>query len=135
MFQSYGDNNRTNTLRIPRGGGRVELRLADPMCNPYLGAALVLSAGMEGIRQELDPGEPKTENMYLKSPEELDMLGVSVLPRTLSEAVEAFAADPLGKQVFGEAMFNSWTTNKRAEWMDYLNHVSDWERNRYLTFY
>jgi len=135
VFQCYGDNNRTNTLRIPRGGGRVELRLADPMCNPYLGGALVLAAGLEGIREDLDPGEPHTENMYLKSEAELAEIGVNMLPRTLIEAVEAFAADPLGKSVFGEEMFNAWVEFKRDEWMSYLNHVSDWEQSRYLTFY
>ena len=135
VFQCYGDNNRTNTLRIPRGGGRIELRLADPMCNPYLAGALVLAAGLEGIRQQLDPGEPHTENMYLKSESELAAAGVRMLPRTLSEAVEAFAEDALGRQVFGEEMFDAWVTYKRDEWLSYLNHVSDWEQARYLTFY
>ena len=135
VFQCYGDNNRTNTLRIPRDGGRIELRLADPMCNPYLGGALVLAAGLEGIRQQRDPGEPHTENMYLKSESELAAAGVRMLPRTLSEAVEAFAEDALGKQVFGEDMFDAWVTYKRDEWLSYLNHVSDWEQARYLTFY
>ena len=60
VFCSYGDNNRTNTLRIPRGGGRVELRVADPSCNPYLGAALILAAGLEGVREGLDPGCPSS---------------------------------------------------------------------------
>ena len=135
VFQSYGDNNRTNTLRIPRDGGRVELRLADPMCNPYLGAAMVLAAGLEGIRDQLDPGEPQRENMYLKSEQELAHLGIGLLPRTLQEAVDAFAADPLGKRVFGEEMFDAWVGYKRDEWLSYLNHVSDWEQQRYLSFY
>ena len=135
VFQSYGDNNRTNTLRIPLGGGRVELRLADPMCNPYLGSALVLAAGLEGIKENMDPGEPQRENMYLKNEEELKALGVSMLPRTLSEAVEAFAADPLSKATFGDEMFDAWVEFKRDEWLNYLNHVSEWEQNRYQLFY
>ncbi len=135
VFQCYGGNNRTNTLRIPRGGGRIELRLADPMCNPYLGGAFVLAAGLEGIRQNLDPGEPHSENMYLKSEAELAEIGVNLLPRTLHEAVEMFAADPLSRQVFGDKMFDAWVNFKRDEWMTYLKHVSEWERDRYLTFY
>ncbi len=71
IWACYGNNNRTNTLRIPLDGGRVELRTADNSCIPYLGAALVLAAGLEGISQNMDPGEPHTENMYLKSEEEL----------------------------------------------------------------
>ena len=135
VYCSYGNNNRTNTLRIPSGGGRVELRLADPMCNPYLASAFVLAAGLEGIRDNLDPGEPHLENLYTKSQQELDILGVKWLPRTLIEAVDAFAENPLAKSVFGDAMFDSWVSFKRDEWFSYLNHVSDWERDRYLTFY
>jgi len=135
IFVCYGNNNRTNALRIPLAGGRVELRAADSICNPYLGAAMVFAAGLEGIEQELDPGEPNTDNMYLKSQAELDAMGITMLPRTLSEAVEAFAADPLSKEVFGEAMYDSWLSYKRTEWLTYLNHVSDWEMNRYLEFF
>lgn len=132
VFQCYGNNNRTNTLRIPLGGGRVELRAADSACNPYLGSALVLAAGLEGIRDELDPGEPHSENMYLKSEAELEKLGIEVLPRTLAEALDAFEASDLARSVFGEEMFRAWLGYKRQEWMSYLNHVSDWEHSRYL---
>ncbi|MFN9388924.1 MAG: type III glutamate--ammonia ligase, partial [Betaproteobacteria bacterium] len=131
----YGNNNRTNTIRIPLAGGRMELRAADSACNPYLGAAMVLAAGLEGIAAELDPGEPRTENMYRKSPEELTALGVTTLPRTLEEATEAFAADPLSREVFGNDMYRTWIDYKRDEWLRYLNHVSDWEKNRYLKFF
>lgn len=117
------------------GGGRVELRAADSACNPYLGAALVLAAGLEGIARELDPGDPHTENMYLKSEAELKEMGVVSLPRTLEEAVNAFDADPLSEATFGAAMKKTWVDFKRDEWLSYLNHVSDWERARYLKFY
>jgi glutamine synthetase len=135
VFACYGNNNRTNSLRIPLAGGRVELRPADSSCNPYLGAALVLAAGLEGIRERLDPGEPHRENMYMKSPQELDELGVKVLPRTLHEAVDAFEADPLTKSVFGASLREAWIAFKREEWSSYHDHVSDWERARYLKFF
>lgn len=135
VFACYGNNNRTNTVRIPRDGGRVELRAADSACNPYLGAALVLAAGLEGIVNDLDPGEPHLDNMYLKTPAELAALGVEMLPATLNEAVDAFEKDPLTAEVFGPAMHASWIEFKREEWMSYINHVSDWERQRYLKFY
>ena len=70
VFACYGNNNRTNSLRIPLAGGRVELRPADSACNPYLGAALTLAAGLEGIRERLDPGEPNLMNAYGLSAEE-----------------------------------------------------------------
>jgi len=135
VFCCYGNNNRTNTVRIPRDGQRVELRAADSACNPYLGAALVLAAGLEGIREQLDPGEPFVDNMYLKSPEELARLGIQMLPATLNEAVDAFEKDPLTKAVFGDAMWRAWIDFKRDEWQSYITHVSDWEKTRYLKFY
>ncbi|ODA67954.1 glutamine synthetase, type III [Methyloligella halotolerans] len=135
IFCCYGNNNRTNTVRIPLEGKRVELRAADSACNPYLGAALVLAAGLEGIEQELDPGEPHTENMYLKTPADLEAAGIEMLPKTLNDALDAFAADPLTKEVFGDAMHASWLGFKRQEWLAYMNHVSDWERARYLKFF
>ena len=135
VFVCYGNNNRTNALRIPLGGGRVELRAADSANNPYLGAAMVLSAGLEGIREDLDPGEPHTENMYNKSPAELREMGIALLPRTLEEAIDAFEADPFSKTVMGEEMFKSYAAFRREEWDAYHNHVSDWERDRYLKFF
>lgn len=135
IYACYGNNNRTNAMRIPLGGGRVELRAADSACNPYLGAAMVLAAGLEGIAEGLDPGDPNTDNMYLVDQAELDRRGISILPRTLEDALLAFEADPLSRKVFGNAMFDSWTSYKRQEWLSYLNHVSDWEVERYLKFF
>lgn len=135
IFCCYGNNNRTNTLRIPLAGGRVELRAADSSCNPYLGAALVLAAGLEGIEQDLDPGEPHTDNMYLKSPAELEALQVRMLPKTLGEALDAFEADPLTQQVFGDQMHGAWLEYKREEWLSFMHHVSDWEYQRYLKMF
>ncbi len=135
IFACYGNNNRTNAVRIPMGGGRAELRPADSACNPYLGAAMVLAAGLEGIREELDPGEPNTQNMYNVSPAELDRLGITELPRTLGDALAAFRADPLSARVMGERMANSWYDTKQAEWLDYMAHISQWETSRYLRFF
>ena len=135
VFVCYGNNNRTNALRIPLGGGRVELRAADSANNPYLGAAMVLSAGLEGIREGLDPGDPHTENMYNKTPEELEELGIALLPRTLEEAIDAFETDPFSRAVMGDEMFKAYAAFRREEWEAYHNHVSDWERDRYLNFF
>jgi glutamine synthetase len=131
----YGNNNRTNTLRVPLGGGRVELRAADSACNPYLAAAMVLAAGLEGIAQDLDPGDPHLENMYLKTPAELRDMGIRMLPATLAEAVDAFEADGFTQTVFGPAMHKAWIDYKREEWRQYINYVSDWEKQRYLKFF
>lgn len=135
VYICYGNNNRTNMLRIPMGGGRVECRAADISTNLYLGAAMILAAGLEGIREGLDPGDPHTENMYTYTPLQLQQKGIQMLPRTLGEAVEAFAADPLSYEVMGPLMYNTFVELKQQEWEEYHNHISDWEIERYLKFF
>jgi len=135
IFVCYGNNNRTNMLRIPMNGPRIECRAADISCNVYLGAAMILAAGLEGIEQDLDPGQPHRENMYLSSPEMLASQNIALLPRTLGEAIDAFEADPLSEAVMGPLMYKAFIDFKRNEWMDYQSHVSDWETNRYLRFF
>jgi glutamine synthetase len=135
VYVCYGNNNRTNMLRIPLAGGRVECRAADISCNLYLGAAMILAAGLEGIRDGLDPGAPHTENMYNYSQAELDTMGIQTLPRNLGEALTAFAADPLSKTVMGPLMYHAFLDYKTQEWQEYSNHVSEWEIQRYLKFF
>jgi len=135
VYISYGRNNRTHMLRIPMTSPRVESRAVDMTTNPYLGAAMMLAAGLEGIEQELEPGDPLPHNMYLQSDEELRDLSVATLPRTLLEAVEAFDVDPLSEQVMGASLKRSYVELKQEEWWDYHNAVSAWEIDRYLTLY
>ena len=134
VFACYGNNNRTNSLRIPLAANRVEMRSADIANNPYLGGAMALAAGLEGIRNDIDPGEPHLDNMYLKTGAELEAMGVKLLPRTLEEALDALEADPLTEEVMGPTMKASFLKYKREEWESYQNHVSDWEVERYLKF-
>jgi glutamine synthetase len=135
VFACYGDNNRTNMMRIPRGGGRVECRAADSASNPYLGGALMLAAGLEGVREQLDPGEPNRDNLYRLGEADLAERGIGWLPRSLGEAIDSLEADPLVRKVFGDAMFESFVAEKRAEWDGYTAHVSAWETERYLRFW
>lgn len=135
VYVCYGNNNRTNMLRIPLGGGRVECRAADISTNLYLGAAMILAAGLEGIREGLDPGVPHTENMYEYSLAELKAMGIETLPKTLADAIADFAADPLSKTVMGPLMYQTYVDFKIQEWEEYHCHISDWEMQRYLKFF
>ncbi|MDA0266634.1 MAG: type III glutamate--ammonia ligase [Cyanobacteria bacterium] len=135
VYICYGNNNRTNMLRIPLAGGRVECRAADIATNLYLGAAMILAAGLEGIQQNLDPGDPHTENMYTYTLPELDNLGIELLPRTLGGAIDAFERDPLSEAVMGPLMYRTYVDFKRQEWDEYHTHISDWELQRYLKFF
>jgi glutamine synthetase len=117
-------------LRLPRNRPAVENRGVDSAANTYIAAALMLAAGLEGIRLGLDPGDPIEELTY-------DWEGTSGvapvrLPRTLLEAVDAFAADPLVAEVFSPQFIDAYTEMKQGEWDDYHREVSDWERTKYL---
>lgn len=135
VFNSYGRNNRTNSVRVPMGGGRCESRNADASCNPYLAAALVFAAGLEGIRDNLDPGSAQEENLYEFTPAQLEERGISELPRTLHEAVEAFAADPFVTETLGRELRDEFIRYKAEEWREYHLQVSKWEIDRYARLF
>ncbi len=134
-FTSWGGNNRSNTVRIPSDGGRVELRAADSACNPYLGMALMIAAGLEGIEQKLELAPPNKVNLFEQTEEYRQQQNIQWLPRTLEEAITALEADPLSRNVLGDAMLESWVSCKRDECLAYSNHVSQWERDRYLKMF
>ncbi len=131
VFNSYGSNNRTNSVRVPAGGGRCESRNADGSANPYLAAALVLAAGLDGVRNKIDPGQPNEENLYALSEEGRTARGIEFLPQTLAEAVEAFAADPLVEETLGKELRDEFILYKRNEWGAYHLAISPWEIERY----
>jgi glutamine synthetase len=135
VYISYGDNNRTHMLRVPTKSPRVESRAVDTSCNPYLSAAMMLAAGLEGIDEGLDPGDPIAVNMYEQSDEDLARMGVETLPRTLLEAVEAFDRDPLAEEVMRPELKAAYVELKTREWWEYHNTVSEWEIDRYWTFF
>ncbi len=132
-YITYGDNNRTSMVRIPYG--RLECRLPDPSCNPYLAAAAVIAAGMDGVANKLDPGPPQNVNLYEMSRAELKQRGIGLLPQSLTEALDALESDPLFAQQLGADVIAEFVKVKRMEWVEYSRHVSDWEVNRYLEFY
>jgi glutamine synthetase len=131
VFNSFGTNNRTNSVRVPMGGGRCESRNADSACNPYLAGALVLAAGLEGIRERLDPGPPQSDNLYEFTDAELAARGIAPLPRTLAEAVAAFAEDPFVEKTLGRGLRDEFIACKQAEWDAYHLTVSQWEIDTY----
>lgn len=131
VFNSYGSNNRTNSIRVPMGGGRCESRNADGAVNPYLAATLALAAGLEGIREGLDPGKPNEDNLYDLTEAERQARGIEFLPQTLQEAVRAFANDALVEKTLGKALRDEFIKYKTEEWETYHLSVSQWEIERY----
>jgi glutamine synthetase len=132
-YITYGNNNRTACVRVPYG--RLELRLPDGSCNPYLASAAILAAGMDGVDRKIDPGKPINENLYEWSPEKLKRAGIGLLPQSLKEALDEFEKDKVLRAALGEDLSQEFLTLKRMEWIEYSRHVSDWERERYVEFF
>lgn len=131
VFNSYGSNNRTNSVRVPSGGGRCESRNADGAVNPYLAATLALAAGLEGIREGIDPGDPNEDNLYTISESEREARGIQFLPQNLQEAIACFQADPIAETALGSGLRDEFVKYKTEEWQAYHLSVSEWEVERY----
>ena len=136
---SWAHANRSTLLRVPgyrphrADACRIELRSPDPSANPYLAFSVMLAAGMAGIEEGLDPIDPiEDENLFVAPERAMGDGGLRMLPSNLGEAVELFAASDLMKKTLGEHIHSFLVEVKRAEWLDYLRHVSTWELDRNL---
>ena len=127
IYRAWGENNRTLMCRMPVNRHCLEVRTADASVNYHLGIALVLAAGLEGIRHKLEPGKPLNADTYKMSPEELAPWGDLSIPRTLDEAVDEFERDDLAREVFGAAFHATYVAHKRAESHEYRSVVTDYE--------
>jgi glutamine synthetase len=135
---AWSEKNRSPLVRVPaaRGGAtRIELRMPDPACNPYLALAVMLRAGLDGIEKDLDPGPPINKNIFTMSHRERRHLRIDELPGNLSEALDELEKDDLVRDTLGEHLFEHFLAAKREEWHDYIRHVSPWEVDRYLGVY
>jgi glutamine synthetase len=132
-YISYGNNNRSTMVRIPYG--RLELRLPDGSCNPYLTTAAVIAAGLDGVKRELNAGKGHDINLYDLSPAELKKLKIGILPQNLNEALAALEKNKVIRDALGDDLSEEFLNLKRMEWIDYMRHVSDWEIQRYVEFY
>lgn len=135
VWISHGYNNRTQMLRIP-GPGRIEDRTVDGSCNPYLAAAGVLAAGLDGLKNRIDPGEPNSENLFDVPHDELIGRGMETLPMNLFEASHELSRCRVMREALGRGRDEDivdWYVNvKRNEWNRYHEQVSPWEVEQYL---
>jgi glutamine synthetase len=132
VFQAWGYNNRTLMCRLPANRRCLEVRTADSAVNFYLGTALVLAAGLDGIRRELAAPEPVNVDTYRTSEQELAARGVHRLPWTLGDAVDALERSEFAVKVLGTEVHSSYVELKKAEWREYNTVVGAWEQARYL---
>jgi glutamine synthetase len=127
--------NRSAMIRVPgaRGRGtRLELRMPDPAANPYLAIAVQIAAGIDGIRNEIEPGEPINKDIWAMSPRERQRLKIDVLPRYLGEALDVMENSRVARTAIGEHIYAFFVQSKRQEWLDYIAEVHPWEVERYL---
>lgn len=132
-FIAMGANNRSAMVRVPYG--RLELRLPDAGCNPYLVSAAIIAAGLDGIDRKLTIDGLCNENLYNFSLAEIAKRGITTLPQSLKEACDALEADELFAGTMGTQIVEEFVRLKRMEWVEYSRHVSDWELRRYAEFF
>jgi glutamine synthetase len=135
---AWSMRNRSPMIRIPerRGlGTRMELRMPDPSCNPYLAFAVILAAGLDGIERKLTPPDPVNKNIYTMSARERARLKIGTLPGNLNEAISALEKDEVIKGALGKHTSDHYIEARRQEWSEYIAQVHEWELNRYLGRY
>jgi glutamine synthetase len=136
VWISYGYNNRTQMLRIP-APGRVEDRTVDGSTNPYLAATVILAAGIDGIENRIDPGEPNSDNLYSIPHDELRARGLDTLPSNLLQATLELERDDVIREALGQARNEDYVDYfikvKQEEWNRYHEQVTPWEIKEYLT--
>lgn len=120
---SWGKSNRSALVRIPKGGRtRVEYRAPDPSCNPYLALALMVGAGLDGVKNMIEPPE---EGSTVCSP-------YGTLPSSLEEALDELEASDLVQEILGAELIEGFITIKKKEIRNYQAHISQWEYDHYL---
>ncbi|MHC4239635.1 MAG: glutamine synthetase family protein [Planctomycetota bacterium] len=138
VYVTWAAMNRSALLRVPKWfkakseAARIELRCPDPACNPYLAFAVMLKAGLDGVKNNLEPPEPVEENIYQLDGESLVQRNIDVLPTSLLEALEQLKKDALLQEVLGRHLFERYVDVKTKEWDQFKKQVTQWEIDTYL---
>jgi glutamine synthetase len=135
---AWSERNRSPLARVParRGAGtRVEVRMPDPSCNPYLAFAAMLAAGLDGIERKIDPGPPVNKDIFNMSERERRRLRIENLPGDLKEAVDELQKDRVILDTLGPHVAEHFVEGKLRDWREYIGVVHPWEVERYLAAY
>lgn len=136
VYIAWSARNRSPLIRIPASRGastRLEVRCPDPACNPYLAIAAILTAGLDGIKNKIDPPAPVNKNIFHMTEQERLAEGIDSLPGSLEEALEELKKSSLAREVLGEHVFSKFISAKEEEWDSYRTSISKWETDHYLT--
>lgn len=139
VYISWARINRSALIRIPQvskglesEATRLEIRCPDPSCNPYLAFAVLLKAGLEGIKQKMKAPKPIEENLFEFDNTKLAKYYVTKLPSSLNEAINEMEKGTIVRDTFGEYTWRRYLEAKKKEWDQFRISVTDWEINRYL---
>lgn len=136
VYVAWAEKNRSPLVRVPSKRGastRMELRSPDPSCNPYLAFALMLEAGLDGIKNKISPPNPVECNIFHLNEEERQDMSLPQLPGTLREALDEMMKDQVLLDILGEHIARRFYDAKLLEWKEYCYDVSQWEVERYLS--
>ncbi len=134
-YISWAHRNRSALIRIPSGrgkGARCEVRSPDLSGNPYLQFAVMLAAGLAGIKEKLTPPAPVEKNIYELSEKEREKYDIRHLPESLGHALSLMEDSVLLKETLGDHIFDNFLHVKHKEWADYRTQVTEWEIDKYL---
>ncbi|MDQ0154999.1 type I glutamate--ammonia ligase [Robertmurraya andreesenii] len=137
-YVAWSAQNRSPLVRIPASRGlstRVEVRSVDPSANPYLAMAVILEAGLDGIKNNLTPPEPVNRNIYAMTRAERLEEGIVDLPSTLAQALDLLQADEVMTAALGDHILEHFLEAKEIEWDMFRTQVHPWEREQYMTMY
>jgi len=141
VYVTWAGANRSSLIRVPRWfaekseAARIELRNPDATCNPYLAFAIMLKAGLDGIKNNLQPGEPVEENVYHFDGVTLANKGIMTLPSSLYEALQEMKNSVVAKEAFGQELLDKYVYVKEEEWNEFKLQVTPWEIEKYSDAY
>ncbi|WP_297951788.1 type I glutamate--ammonia ligase [uncultured Desulfobulbus sp.] len=138
VYVAWSASNRSALIRIPasRGmGTRTEVRCPDPACNPYLAFAMMLGAGLDGIKNDLPVPDAVNADIFEMTAAEKKEAGIASLPANLYEAVQELKASPIALEALGPHILEKYIEGKEQEWDSFRIAITDWEHKTYLSRY
>lgn len=137
-YVAWSTESRNTIIRVPANRAeetRVELRNPDPACNPYLVIAVLLKAGLDGVKSKIHPSPPVNDNLFALSPPEYRTRNILTMPQNLEKAIDLFKQDALVIQTIGQELADKYITAKQLEWQRFQSHVHSWELEEYLPLF
>ena len=138
VYAAWSASNRSAMVRIPASRGlstRTEVRCPDPACNPYLALAMMLNAGLDGVKHNMQPPDEVRKDIFKMSASDMTKAKITILPSSLKEALDELRKSPIAKSTLGEHIFTKYLEAKDKEWDAFRTSVTDWEVQTYLSIY